>query len=145
MTPDEWMIPLFGQEEPEGKPNVREGRLIWLALSALRIGVNVVLDFGVWARTNGLRCERWLPGSEQPASWSTCKWTRRTVAPGSGSLRDRRRNYLRGDQSDFERWPQTREMSHNVRPEQSDKIPLIAGCEAISVRDWLDRLDHLGR
>jgi predicted kinase len=50
LTPDEWMIPLFGQQQPEGKRNVVEGRLIWLALSALRIGVNVVLDFGVWAR-----------------------------------------------------------------------------------------------
>ena len=50
LTPDEWMIPLFGQEQPEGKRNVLEGRLIWLALSALRIGVDVVLDFGVWAR-----------------------------------------------------------------------------------------------
>jgi predicted kinase len=50
LTPDEWMIPLFGQEQPEGKRNVLEGRLIWLALSALRIGVNVVLDFGVWVK-----------------------------------------------------------------------------------------------
>lgn len=50
LTPDEWMIPLFGQEQPEGKRNVVEGRLIWVALSALRIGVNVVLDFGVWAK-----------------------------------------------------------------------------------------------
>ena len=50
LTPDEWMIPLFGQEQPEGKRNVLEGRLIWLALSALRVGVDVVLDFGVWAK-----------------------------------------------------------------------------------------------
>jgi predicted kinase len=50
LTPDEWMIPLFGQVQPEGKRNVLEGRLIWLALSALRIGVNVVLDFGVWGK-----------------------------------------------------------------------------------------------
>jgi predicted kinase len=50
LTPDEWMIPLFGQEQPEGTRNVLEGRLIWLALSALRVGVNVVLDFGVWGR-----------------------------------------------------------------------------------------------
>ena len=50
LTPDEWMIPLFGQEQPRGKRNVLEGRLIWLALSALRIGVNVVLDFGVWGK-----------------------------------------------------------------------------------------------
>ena len=50
LTPDEWMIPLFGQEQPEGKRNILEGRLIWLALSALRVGVNVVLDFGVWGK-----------------------------------------------------------------------------------------------
>src|SRR5271167_4977480 len=50
LTPDEWMIPLFGQEQPEGKRNVLEGRLIWLALSALQIGINVVLDFGVWGK-----------------------------------------------------------------------------------------------
>jgi predicted kinase len=50
LTPDEWMIPLFGQEQPDGKRNVMEGRLIWLALSALRIGINVVLDFGVWGK-----------------------------------------------------------------------------------------------
>lgn len=50
LTPDEWMIPLFGQVQPEGKRNVVEGRLIWLALSALRNGVNVVLDFGVWGK-----------------------------------------------------------------------------------------------
>src|SRR4051794_34366882 len=30
--------------------NVVEGRLLWTALSALAIGVNVVLDFGVWAK-----------------------------------------------------------------------------------------------
>jgi predicted kinase len=50
LTPDEWMIPLFGQQQPEGKRNILEGRLIWLALSALRIGVNVVLDFGLWGK-----------------------------------------------------------------------------------------------
>jgi len=50
LTPDEWMIPLFGQEQPEGKRNVLEGRLIWLALSALHNSVNVVLDFGVWGK-----------------------------------------------------------------------------------------------
>jgi len=49
-TPDEWMIPLFGQVQPEGRRNVLEGRLLWLALAALRAGVDVVLDFGVWAR-----------------------------------------------------------------------------------------------
>jgi predicted kinase len=50
LTPDEWMIPLFGQEQPEGKRIRLEGRLIWVGLSALRLGVNVVLDFGLWAK-----------------------------------------------------------------------------------------------
>jgi hypothetical protein len=44
LTPDEWMIPLFGQEQPEGKRNVLEGRLIWLALSALRSQVGTARD-----------------------------------------------------------------------------------------------------
>ena len=49
LTPDEWMIPLFG--EPEGgKREILEGRFIWLAIRALRCGINVVLDFGVWTK-----------------------------------------------------------------------------------------------
>jgi predicted kinase len=50
LTPDEWMIPLFNDNDAGGKRNVLEGRLIWLALRALRQGVDVVLDFGVWGR-----------------------------------------------------------------------------------------------
>lgn len=50
LTPDEWMIPLFGEPGVGGKRNVLEGRFVWLALSALRLGVSVVLDFGVWAK-----------------------------------------------------------------------------------------------
>jgi predicted kinase len=50
LTPDEWMIPLFGESMAGGKRNVLEGRFIWLALDALRKGINVVLDFGVWSR-----------------------------------------------------------------------------------------------
>jgi len=49
LTPDEWMIPLFG--EPEGgKREILEGRFIWLAIRALGLGINVVLDFGVWTK-----------------------------------------------------------------------------------------------
>jgi predicted kinase len=58
-TPDEWMIPLFGQSMAEGKRNVLEGRCIATALRALRLGCNVVLDFGVWA-TDERTSLRWL-------------------------------------------------------------------------------------
>jgi predicted kinase len=50
LTPDEWMIPLFNDNDANGKRNVLEGRFIWLALHALRCGVDVVLDFGVWSK-----------------------------------------------------------------------------------------------
>jgi predicted kinase len=50
LTPDEWMIPLFGDNDADGKRNVLEGRFVWLALRALGHGVDVVLDFGVWSR-----------------------------------------------------------------------------------------------
>jgi predicted kinase len=50
LTPDEWMIPLFDDNDGEGKRNVIEGRFIWLALRALSNGMDVILDFGVWAK-----------------------------------------------------------------------------------------------
>lgn len=50
LTPDDWMFPLFGDPQPEGKRDILEGRLVWLSLCALKRGVNVVMDFGVWAK-----------------------------------------------------------------------------------------------
>jgi predicted kinase len=59
LTPDEWMLPLFGESEANGKRDVLEGRLMWLAIRALRLGVSVVLDFGVWSRAERSAL-RWL-------------------------------------------------------------------------------------
>jgi predicted kinase len=50
LTPDEWLLPLFGARIVTTERDVLEGRLIWLALRALHCGANVVLDFGVWSR-----------------------------------------------------------------------------------------------
>ncbi|MGK5685255.1 AAA family ATPase [Actinoplanes sp. URMC 104] len=50
LTPDEWMIALFDGSQPDGKRDLLEGRLIALALQALRLGTSVVLDFGLWSR-----------------------------------------------------------------------------------------------
>ena len=50
LTKDEWMLPLFGNLTNENQSGLVEGRLVWLALRALRLGANVVLDFGVWSR-----------------------------------------------------------------------------------------------
>jgi predicted kinase len=62
LTPDEWMIPLFGDPQPAGKRDIVEGRLIWLALEALRLMTNVVLDFGLWGRDERSAL-RWLARS----------------------------------------------------------------------------------
>jgi predicted kinase len=50
LTPDEWMIPLFGHHDAGGQRDVLEGRFVWLALRTLRKGIDVVLDFGVWSK-----------------------------------------------------------------------------------------------
>lgn len=50
LTPDEWMIPLFAHNDAGGKRDVLEGRLVSTALEVLHLGVDVVLDFGLWSR-----------------------------------------------------------------------------------------------
>ena len=62
LTPDEWMIPLFGEPGADGKRDVLEGRLIWVALQTLRLGTSVVLDFGFWGRDERSAL-RWLARS----------------------------------------------------------------------------------
>jgi predicted kinase len=49
LTPDEWMLPMLGDYEGHGARDVLEGRFIWLALRALRLGDDVILDFGAWS------------------------------------------------------------------------------------------------
>ena len=48
------MIPLFGEPQADGKRDVLEGRLLWVAHEVLRTGRSVVLDFGCWTAE-----ERW--------------------------------------------------------------------------------------
>jgi predicted kinase len=50
LTKDEWMKALFGPENPSSASDVIEGRLIGIGLRALELGINVVLDFGLWSR-----------------------------------------------------------------------------------------------
>lgn len=63
LTPDEWMIPLFGVSEAGGKRDLLEGRLISVALQLLRLGTDVVLDFGCWVREERSAL-RWLAERE---------------------------------------------------------------------------------
>src|ERR1700712_3312029 len=50
LTKDEWVRALSGPTNPPSASDVIEGRLIAIALRALELGVNVVVDFGLWSR-----------------------------------------------------------------------------------------------
>ena len=54
LTPDEWHIRLFGQDAEEPEHDARHSlieALLWtIASRALALGMNVILDFGFWAR-----------------------------------------------------------------------------------------------
>ena len=63
-TPDEWMKPLFGVPEADGRRDILEGRCIKLGLDALRIGVDVVFDFGVWTKVERSALRALVAGSE---------------------------------------------------------------------------------
>ncbi len=50
LSSDEWMLSLFGRDDADQKRDVIEAQLIRTALRALKCGLDVVLDFGLWAR-----------------------------------------------------------------------------------------------
>lgn len=59
LTPDEWQIALFDGANPAGKRDLVEGRLILVGLRAAQLGLDVVLDFGLWSRQERAAL-RWL-------------------------------------------------------------------------------------
>lgn len=62
-TPDEWHLALFGDDLTDPRHDARHSqveRLMWdMAQRALHLGVDVILDYGFWAREerDGLRRE----------------------------------------------------------------------------------------
>lgn len=50
LTKDEWMKALYGERNPSSASDVVEGRLIEIGLRALELGLDVVIDFGLWGR-----------------------------------------------------------------------------------------------
>jgi predicted kinase len=50
LTKDEWVKALYGDENPPSAADVIEGRLIEIGLRALELGLNVVIDYGLWSR-----------------------------------------------------------------------------------------------
>ena len=50
LTKDEWVKALYGADNPAPATAVIEGRLIQVGLRALELGIDVVVDFGLWSR-----------------------------------------------------------------------------------------------
>jgi predicted kinase len=50
LTKDEWVKALYGLANPPSASDVIEGRLIDIGLRTLELGINVVIDFGLWGR-----------------------------------------------------------------------------------------------
>lgn len=50
LTKDEWVKALYGLANPPSASDVIEGRLIQIGLRALELGIDVVIDFGLWGR-----------------------------------------------------------------------------------------------
>lgn len=50
LTKDEWMKALYGRENPTSASDVIESRLIQIGMRALELGINVVIDYGLWSR-----------------------------------------------------------------------------------------------
>ena len=67
LTPDEWMIPLFGDSMANGKRFVLEGQLISVALQVLRLGPASCSTSGSGAAMNGPRCAGWQDRQGHPA------------------------------------------------------------------------------
>ena len=50
LSPDEWQIVLFGDQNPPDKRDLVEGKLVELGMRAAELGTNVVFDFGLWGK-----------------------------------------------------------------------------------------------
>jgi predicted kinase len=50
LTKDEWMKALYMHENPPAASDVIEGRLIEIGLRCLELGIDVVIDYGLWGR-----------------------------------------------------------------------------------------------
>lgn len=62
LTPDEWQIVLFDDENPEDKRDLVEGKLIEIGLRAAQLGTNVIFDFGFWSKDERSAL-RWIAGT----------------------------------------------------------------------------------
>src|SRR5215469_18780464 len=62
LTPDEWQISIFAGQNPLDKRDIVEGELVRVGMRAAQLGVDVVFDFGFWAKDERSAL-RWIAGT----------------------------------------------------------------------------------
>jgi predicted kinase len=62
LTPDEWQIALFAGQNPPDLRDLVEGKLVQVGMRAAELGLDVVLDFGLWGRDERSAL-RWIAGT----------------------------------------------------------------------------------
>lgn len=62
LTPDEWQIMLFGDQNPPDERDLVEGKLIQIGMRAAELGIHVVFDFGFWGKDERSAL-RWIAGT----------------------------------------------------------------------------------
>ena len=84
LTPDEWQLRLFGQDAEAPEHNARHTlieTLQWeVASRALALGINVILDYGFWAREER---EDYRSRAKQLGAFPGCSRAGAASAPGA--------------------------------------------------------------
>jgi len=129
---------LFGRDNPSSASDVIEGRLVRLAMRALELGSNVVLDFGLWSRDE--RSALRQAAAEVGASIVMC-YTE--LVPEE----QRKRLARRLEEAPDETWPMSDEgLADYAATFEAPTIAEIEGCEPIGqppdgFADW-DEWSH---
>lgn len=100
VTKDEWVKALYGSRNPQSAQDVIEGRLIEIALRALTLGNDVVIDFGLWSREERSALRAAAAGLGATVEMLYCE-----VSPEE----QRRRLDQRQDESPHTTWPMSDE------------------------------------
>jgi predicted kinase len=75
LTKDEWMKALYGAGNPPSASDVIEGRLVEIGLRALELGLDVIIDFGLWGKDERSALRHAAAGRGAAAELRYCELT----------------------------------------------------------------------
>ncbi len=97
LTPDDWMAPLFGESDADGRRDVLEGRMVWAAHEVLRSGAGGVLDFGCWSPEERYAIRAIAESAGGRFALEVVRRARRAAATGAAALARPPRDDVRDD------------------------------------------------